>query len=129
MTDQKPLSADQKAQTLRRLFEAYKLKDRKTVEQLLTDTFIFTSPYDDAIDRAAYFERCWPNSDRIREHVIERIFVEGDEAFVTYCAYANEGTEFRNTEFFTFTGNQIASVNVYFGASYRDGSFVRKQAT
>lgn len=86
------------------LFAAYNTKDRATVEELLTSTFTFTCPYDDAIDRDMYFERCWPNSDRIRKYVLERIFVEGDEAFVTYRAITCEGMEFRNTEFFTFEG-------------------------
>ena len=49
---------------------------------------------------------------------------EGDKAFVTYrCATAN-GKSYRNTEFLTFSGERIASVNVYFGAAYQDGVFV-----
>ncbi|NQE37829.1 nuclear transport factor 2 family protein [Microcoleus asticus] len=119
-------SAQRKA-TIERCFAAYNAKDRATVERLLSSTFTFTSPYDDGIDRATYFERCWPNSDRIRQHAIERIFVEGDEAFVTYRATTFEGMEFRNTEFFTFEGEQISSVTVYFGAAYRGGIFIKKQ--
>lgn len=98
------------------------------IEGLLTSTFTFTSPYDDAIDRATYFERCWPNSAHIRQHVLERIFIEGNEAFVTYRVITFEGMEFRNTEFFTFEGRQISSVNVYFGAAYNNsGVFIKKQ--
>ncbi|MBW4640123.1 MAG: hypothetical protein KME05_18220 [Gloeocapsa sp. UFS-A4-WI-NPMV-4B04] len=63
-----------------------------------TSTFTFTSPYDDAIDRATYFERCWLNSAHIRQHVLERIFIEGNEAFVTYRVITFEGMEFRNTD-------------------------------
>jgi hypothetical protein len=33
--------------------------------------------------------------------------------------------EFQNTEFFTFEGKQIASVKIYFGATYKDGIFVK----
>jgi ketosteroid isomerase-like protein len=102
---------------IERCFTAFNAKDRETIEGLFSSLFTFTSPYDDAIDRATYFERCWPNSDRIRQHVIERIFVEGNAAFVTYRAITFEGKEFRNTEFFTFEGTQISSVNVYFGAT------------
>ena len=90
----------------------------------MSDDFTFTSPYDDAIDKATYFVRCWPNSERIREHVIERIFVQGDEAYVTYLARIVDGSEFRNTEFFSFRGDKVAGVTVYFGANYRDGRFV-----
>ncbi len=116
-----------KSDIIRSLFAAYKSKERKIVEELLTDDFTFTSPYDDAIDRATYFERCWPNSERIKTHLLEKIFVEGDEAFVLYKCITNEGNEFRNTEFFEFDGDKIKSVNVYFGANYKDGAFVKEQ--
>jgi ketosteroid isomerase-like protein len=116
-----------KPDILRRIFAAYNARDRGTVEGLLTEDFTFTSPYDDAIDRVTYFERCWPNSNLIKKHDIERIFVEGDEAFVTYRCITHDGREFRNTEFFTFDGDRISSVSVYFGACYKDGAFVRSQ--
>jgi hypothetical protein len=48
----------------------------------LTDDFTFTSPYYDAIGKAVYFEGCWPNSERIRTHLLEKIFKQGSEAFV-----------------------------------------------
>jgi ketosteroid isomerase-like protein len=61
-----------KSDIIRSLFAAYQAKDRK-LEGLFAEDFIFTSPYDDAIDTATYFERCWPNSVRIRANVVERI--------------------------------------------------------
>jgi len=33
----------------------------------------------------------------------------------------------RNTEFFTFEGGRFKRIDVYFGASYQDGAFVRRQ--
>jgi ketosteroid isomerase-like protein len=120
----KPTPAESKT-IIEQCFTAFNTQDLETMEGVLSNTFTFTSPYDDAIDRATYFERCWPNSDRIRQHEIERIFVEGNEAFVTYRAITFEGKEFRNTEFFTFEGKQISSINVYFGATYERGIFVR----
>jgi ketosteroid isomerase-like protein len=83
---------------VRRLFGAYQSKDRKVMEELLSDDFTFTSPYDYHIDRTAYFERCWPNSDRIRMHHLERIVQDGDEAFVLYDCETVSGDRFRNTE-------------------------------
>ena len=116
-----------KPDIIRSLFTAYKSKDRKVVEDLLTDDFTFTSPYDDAIDKAAYFERCWPNSERIQAHILERICEDGGEAFVLYRCVTQEGKEFRNTELFTFDGDRVRQVEVFFGAAYRDGAFVREQ--
>jgi hypothetical protein len=116
-----------KPDIIRTVFAAYRDQNRKVVEDALADDFTFTSPYDDAIDKAAYFERCWPNSARIREQEIERIFAQGNEAFVTYRMVNREGDAFRNTEFFVFAGDRIKSIDVYFGASYRDGVFVKQQ--
>jgi hypothetical protein len=53
--------------------------------------------------------------------------VEGDEAFVTYRCVAKGGKTFRNTEFFNFEGDRIKRIDVYFGATYQDGAFVKQQ--
>jgi ketosteroid isomerase-like protein len=121
------MSDRNKAEIVRGLFAAYLSNDRKAVEEALTGDFRFTSPYDDAIDKATYFERCWKNSDWIERHELERIFVEGDGAFVTYNCVAKSGMNFRNTEFFTFDGDKIKRIDVYFGAAYENGVFVKKQ--
>ena len=115
-----------KAAIIRAMFAAYRDKNRQVVEDTLADDFTFTSPYDDAIDKAKYFRRCWPVSEHIESNEVERIFVQGEAAFVTYRV-RNKGEEFRNTEFFVFDGDRIKSIDVYFGASYRDGAFVKQQ--
>ncbi len=113
-----------RAGIIRALFAAYMSNNRKAVEDVLADDFHFTSPYDDEIDKATYFERCWRNSDWIERHELEKIFVEGDGAFVTYNCVAKGGKNFRNTEFFTFEGDKIKRIDVYFGATYENGVFV-----
>ena len=112
---------------IRAIFAAYLSNDRKVVEESLTDDFRFTSPYDDEIDKTTYFERCWRNSDWIDRHELAKIFVEGDEAFVTYKCVAKGGRSFRNTEFFTFEGDKVKRIDVYFGATYENGAFVKQQ--
>jgi ketosteroid isomerase-like protein len=116
----------QKAEIIRAVFAAYLSNDRKAVEDALTDDFRFTSPYDDGIDKATYFARCWRNTGWIERHQLERIFVEGGEAFVTYQRLAKGGKHFRNTEFFSFEGDKIKCIDVYFGATYQNGAFVRQ---
>ena len=116
-----------RAETIRRIFAAYLANDREFVENALSRDFRFTSPYDDAIDKPTYFERCWKNSNWIERHELERIFVEGDQAFVTYRCVAKGGKSFRNTEFFRFEGYRIRRIDVYFGATYQDGVFVKQQ--
>jgi len=115
-----------KAETIRRIFAAYLANDRAFVAEALSDDFRFTSPYDDNIDKPTYFERCWKGSDWIERHELERIFVEGDEAFAAYRCVAKGGKKFRNTEFFVFDGDKVKRIDVYFGATYDNGVFVKQ---
>jgi DNA polymerase III alpha subunit (gram-positive type) len=39
---------------------------------------------------------------------------------------AKGGKNFRNTEFFGFEGDKIKRIDVYFGATYQNGVFVRQ---
>ena len=96
-------------------YKAYADKDRAKIEKLISRDFRFTSPLDDGIDRAAYFERCWPNSEAMVGHEIKRIHVDGEAAFVTYECLMKDGRRFRNTEFLTTRAGQLTSVEVYFG--------------
>jgi ketosteroid isomerase-like protein len=100
----------------RACFAAYAAKDREAIEGLLAEDFHFTSPLDNRIDRAKYFEVCWPNSARIDGFDIQEVAVEGDRAFVTYEGRMGKEV-FRNTEVHTVRGNRIAEVEVYFGWS------------
>ncbi len=109
---------------IRDLFAAYLVNDRQQVADALADDFRFTSPFDDDIDKAAYFERCWKDTGWIARHDIERIFVQGDEAFVTYRCLATDGRSFRNTEFVAFAGGKVRRIEVYFGAAFQNGRFV-----
>jgi ketosteroid isomerase-like protein len=102
---------------IQKYYAAYEQKDRKAIEPLLTDDFSFSSPHDDHINRASYFSRCWPNSERIRSFYIEKLFEKGNEAFVLYELEPATGAKFRNTEFFRIEGNKIREVEVYFGSS------------
>jgi ketosteroid isomerase-like protein len=120
------MSDQSKADVIRALFAAYLSNDRKAVEEAFADDFRFTSPYDGEIDKATYFARCWRVTDWIERHELERILVERDEAFVTYRCVAKGGKSFRNTEFFSFEGDKIKRIDVYFGATYQNGVFVRQ---
>jgi len=103
------------AKLAREAYAAYETKDRQLLENLISPDFTFTSPYDDHIDRATYFERCWPNSTTTKAIRIEKLFVQGDEAFVMYELERFEGTGARNTEFLRFRGDKLVSADVYFG--------------
>ena len=100
---------------VRKCFSAYELKDRRIIENLLSDDFTFISPIDDLIDRTEYFKRCWPNSENIRNFQIEKLFENGNEAFVRYECEMKTGKKFRNTEWFRFEEGKLMEVQVFFG--------------
>ncbi|HXN86486.1 MAG TPA: nuclear transport factor 2 family protein [Candidatus Binataceae bacterium] len=101
---------------IRKCYGAYESKDRNAIEDLLSDDFVFTSPRDDHINRTKYFERCWPNSENIRAFRIEKIFAEGNEAFVLYESERYDGEKWRCTEFFRVERNKIKEVQVFFAS-------------
>jgi ketosteroid isomerase-like protein len=100
---------------VRDCYGAYESGDRRVVEECLTDDFIFYSPADVGIDRARYFERCWPNSELIESFEFKRLVEVGDEVVVTYESKKTDGNRFRNTEVLTFAGDKICKTEVYFG--------------
>ncbi len=100
---------------IRRSYACYPAKDRPTHESLIAADFHFTSPYDDRIDRARYIERCWPFSEQVESLDLEKLFVDGDEAFVRYQVKPKGAPAFRNVEFIRTRRGQIHEVEVYFG--------------
>lgn len=111
----KAMTANDRLQLVRDCFGAYESGDRSVVERLLADDFTFSAPPDVGIDRATYFDRCWPNSGTTERFEYKRLFETDGEVVVTYEATRTDGTRFRNTEIFGFTGDKISSVEVYFG--------------
>jgi ketosteroid isomerase-like protein len=109
------MPARDRVQVVRDCYRAYESGDRRIVEGALSDDFTFYSPPDPGIDRATYFERCWPNSQWIEAFEFKRLLEAGDEVIVTYESTKTDGSRFRNTEIHTFDGDKIRQVEVYFG--------------
>jgi ketosteroid isomerase-like protein len=63
---------------IRKYLSAYENKDRKAIESLLTHDLVFTSPYDDRIDRETYFKLCWPYSEQSPTYEIEKMLEKDD---------------------------------------------------
>jgi ketosteroid isomerase-like protein len=102
---------------VRKYFYAFQSQNRQAVEDLLSEDFTFSSPRDDHIGKQAFFERCWPNSEKFRSFNIEKIFERESEAFVRYECEPMVGANFRNTEYFRVDDGKITEVDVYFGRS------------
>ena len=86
--------------------------DRETVEALLDAGFTFSSPLDDKIDKACYFERCWTGGDQLSAHQIEKLFAKGDEVSVIYSWPGRMGRAF-----------EIGAFPHGIGTDYASGSF------
>lgn len=99
----------------RQSYLAFAHSDRAANEAVIADDFRFTSPLDNEIDRATYFQRCWPNHEGITDFRFVRMVEHGDEVLVTYEGTGASGNVFRNTEVLTIRDGKIVEVEVYFG--------------
>jgi ketosteroid isomerase-like protein len=102
-------------QVVRECYGAFAAGNRELIEKHLADDFTFYSPPDPGIDRAAFFERCWPNSHLIESFEFKRLAEVGDEVLVTYESTKTDGGRFRNTEIFAFEGDRVSRQEVYLG--------------
>lgn len=98
----------------RRYYETFQHGTRQEMESMIADDFTFTSPRDDHIDKAEFFERCWPNRDRI-SMTIENVVADGSDVFVRYKASGGK-EDFFNTEFLRIEDGLLKAVEVYFGS-------------
>ena len=106
---------ENRVEIARDLYRAFAAGDREAIERILAPNLRFHSPPDPDLDRAGYFERCWPHSGNGSEFEFLRTVESGEELIVTYLGTRPDGSRFRNTEILTFEGNRVAEVEVYFG--------------
>jgi ketosteroid isomerase-like protein len=105
-----------KEEVLRDYYTAYEKKDWHMLELILADGFTFTSPAgDDHINLALYKQRCWPNANHTRRFDLEKVMIDGEDAFVTYNGWTTDGKLFRNTEHFKFKDGKIKENECFFG--------------
>jgi predicted SnoaL-like aldol condensation-catalyzing enzyme len=109
------MPAADRRQLARDLYRAFNEGDRDAAERILADDLRFSSPLDVGLDRAGYFERCWPGAGQHWEMEFVRLIESGDEVIVTYETTKPDGSRGRNTEILTFDGDRVAKVEVYFG--------------
>ena len=85
------------------------------LEDLLSDDFTFTRPHANHVNRAAYFERCWPNSESMHALQIEKVFESCNVAFMPYECETKRSNNFRNAEWLQFEGDKLKEIEAYFG--------------
>jgi hypothetical protein len=106
---------DDRLALVRRYYQAYENNDRAAIERLLHPDFTFTSPDDDRIDLATYFEKCWPPHERIESFTLLDVCADAQGALIRYRAADFGGPGFASVEHFEFGGDRISHIDVYFG--------------
>jgi ketosteroid isomerase-like protein len=105
-----------KTELTKAVYHAFAGADREAIEALMAPEFSFTSPADpQGLDRAGYFERCWPGAGKVEKFEFVRLIENGDEIVVAYEATRADGSRFRNTEVLTFDGDLQTRAEIYFG--------------
>lgn len=115
MTDDQDQTASDRLQLVRDVYAAFAAADRGVIERAFAADLRFSTPLDVDLDRDGYFERCWPGAGGDHAFEFVRLVEAGDEVIVTYERVKPDGTRGRNTEVFTFDGDLIRRVEVYFG--------------
>ncbi len=106
---------------VRDMFDSCITQDGPRAERLLDADFVFTSPRDDHIDRAAYFERCFPTSERLeRQDVRCVVAAGGEDVFGMYGYVLKMGAHHRNVELLTVRDGQIVETQVFFSGPVHD---------
>jgi ketosteroid isomerase-like protein len=104
------------ADLVRACFAGYRAQDRPAMERLLADDLVFTSPQDDRIDRAAWFERCFPLDVTIGDADLITVVEDGPErVFSLYRYRSRDGSTYANTEVHTVRDGQVHEIQVFFG--------------
>jgi ketosteroid isomerase-like protein len=107
-------------ETVLAMFRSYLEQDREAAERLIDDAFVFTSPYDDHIDRTAFFDRCFPTADRFVAHEMHHVVPAGEaDVFVMYEYELHSGARHRNVELMTVRDGRIVETQVFFGGAVR----------
>lgn len=83
----------------------------------MADDFVFTSPQDDHIDKAAWLERCFPSAGHFDGPSKTLQIVEVDGVVLHRYEYVVDGKRWRNAEATRVAGGKVHEVEVYFGGA------------
>ncbi len=100
---------------VREYYTAFENKDWPLMERILADGFTFSSPLDDHINIKLFQERCWPNAYKIKRFDLDKLVVNGDDAFVICNGWTIGGKLFRNSDYFKLKDGKIRAYECFFG--------------
>jgi len=96
-------------------YSAWLNKDWNSLRQILAEGFTFSSPLDDHLSVMTVKDRCWPNAYNIKRVEIEKLIVDGSNAFVISTGWTNNGKSFRNCDYFKLKEGKIIAYECFFG--------------
>lgn len=104
-------------ETIRKYYAGWEKKDWGVVDALLADNFTFTSAApDDHISKSIFKTQCWDTQSALIEAFdLQRVFGNGDEAFVEYVCRTKNGKSFRNVEYHRLRERKVEAIECYFG--------------
>ena len=97
---------------IRSYFQAFRDRDRATLERLLTPDFLHLSPFGRFDDRDRMLDEVWPS---VGQHWAEDIEVYGDSP--AYMVRYRHSTGSLMAEYVRFEGDRIAEIEVFVGRS------------
>jgi len=103
------------ADVSRSMMLAFQTQDAELARSLLADDYTFTSPQDDHLDAAQWFEKCFPTADHFAGHELTDVVESGDTVLLRYEYALDDGTRWANAERHVIRDGKIAEVQVYFG--------------
>ena len=105
---------------VRKNYAAWEKKDWPALDALLADNFTFSSAApDDHISKSTFKAQCWESQAKVIQRFdLERVIVDGNEAFVKYVCWTKNGKSFRNVEYFRIKDQKIEAQECYFGGQF-----------
>ena len=94
---------------------AFTAQDRAAAERIYDPGFVFTSPQDDRIDRATWFDVCFPTASRFAAHELLEVVSTASGVLSLYEYELQGGERYRNAELAVVRGGRIVEVQVFFG--------------
>lgn len=98
--------------------DAFRRQDAASAARLMAEDFVFTSPQDAHIDKAAYLATCFPTADHFSTQTVLEVEDVGRGVFLLYEYELRSGETYRNAEFITVRDGLVHEVQVFFGGRY-----------
>lgn len=104
-------------ETVLEFVRAYREQDRDLALSLMAESFTFTSPQDDHLDKDIWLARCFPTADHFDAPATILQVVEVGGVVLHRYQYDVDGRTYRNIEATRVQDGLISEVEVYFGGA------------